>query len=73
MSDRTVHGISQTGGEIVRYDRAGKWYVEYPGEGRIPITVGDAALFATAERGTFFLGKPGGQQFDAKVRSLVDG
>jgi hypothetical protein len=71
--DRRIHGVSQTGGEIVRYERAGKWYVEYPEGNRLPCTVEDAALFATADRATFRLGVAGGQRFDALVRRLVDG
>lgn len=68
--DRTIHGISQSGGEIVRYDRAGKWYVEYPTH-RLPVTVEDAALFATADRAQWLPGRPGGRRFDASVRSLL--
>jgi hypothetical protein len=44
MSDRTVHA-SYPGLEIVRYDRAGKWYFE-PTQTSLPrqqVTVGQAA------------------------------
>jgi len=69
VSDRTIHGRSQSGGEIVRYERAGKWYIEYGNPPhRLPITVGDAALFATVKGAEAYLGRPGGSQFDAKVR-----
>lgn len=66
MSDRTIHGISQSGGEIVRYDRGGKWWLEYE-DSALPITVADAALFATVDGAEAFTGKPGGGAFDAKV------
>lgn len=68
QSDRTIHGMSQSGGAIVRYDRAGKWYVEYF-DHRLPITVNDAALFATRAGASAFLGKPGGKLFDARVKA----
>lgn len=67
QSDRRIHGYSQSGGEIVRYERAGKWYLEYR-DSRLPCTVEDAALFATAEGAQAFLGVAGGTRFDSLVR-----
>jgi hypothetical protein len=67
--DRTVHGLYD-GGEIVRYNRAGKWYLEGPLKRRMPLLVKDAAQLAAS--GTWYLGRSGGQAFDAKVRRLRD-
>ncbi len=67
LNDRRIHGLSQSGGEIVRYERAGKWYCEYR-DSRIAITVEDAALFACAEGATAYLGVAGGRRFDSLVR-----
>lgn len=71
MSDRRIHGISTDGGEIVRYERAGKWYIEYPTgmRPRRALTVRSAASLAALGRA--FLGKPGGMRFDAKVREFL--
>lgn len=77
-TDRRVHASypGQYGTiEVVRYDRAGKWYVEgiRPGE-RARITL-DAAV-ARADYASFcpggqvFLGLPGGGAFDAEYRRV---
>lgn len=67
--DRTVHGISADGYEIVRYDRAGKWYLEDGPTKRVrALRIADAAALAT--EGQAHLGKPGGQAFDKRVRDL---
>lgn len=65
MSDRTVHGLTDRGAEIVRYDRAGRWYVEWRGV-RSPIDVRQAARLA--RKGEAYLGRPGGGRFDKLVR-----
>lgn len=64
MPDRTVHGTTADGGQIVRYDRAGKWYVEYK-DGRPcrHVTVQRAADLAVEA----LTGVPGGRRFDALV------
>jgi hypothetical protein len=71
--DRMVHAKTHSGGEIVRYDRAGKWYLEQPGFPRLPVSVSEAAGVAVVNErhagGTIFLGKPGGRSFDARVRA----
>jgi hypothetical protein len=73
MADRTVHA-SYDGMEIVRYDRAGKWYLEptNPMLKRQAVTISQAvsqALWAEAHvMGRIFLGRSGGKVFDAKVR-----
>lgn len=69
LNDRQVHGISADGHQIVRYDRAGKWYLEGPTATRKQITLTEAAQLAA--HGTPHLDKPGGRTFDARVRALT--
>jgi hypothetical protein len=64
-NDRTVHGVSDQW-EIVRYDRAGKWYLEAADGRRVRVGVRHAARVAAD--GTFHPGLPGGQAFDRLVR-----
>jgi hypothetical protein len=77
MEDRRVHARLHRG-EIVRYDRAGKWFVEMPENWgrrglpaeRIPVTIEEAAERARAWRdagGFVFAGVPGGAAFDKRV------
>jgi hypothetical protein len=67
VADRTVHGRSRRGEEIVRYGRAGKWYIEGRTD-RLRVTVAQAAAAAAA--GEFYPGLPGGRTFDAEVRAV---
>jgi hypothetical protein len=72
VSDRRVHA-AYPGMEIVRYDRAGKWYLEPtdPSLKRQAVSIDDAvrsALWGLDHDGLIFFGKPGGAAFDAKVR-----
>lgn len=67
--DRTVHGHTADGHEIVRYDRAGKWYVETRFAPRRDVSLREAVRLAVA--GTPQLDKCGGQAFDAKVRKSL--
>lgn len=76
MSDRTVHA-HYPGMEIVRYDRAGKWYLE-PTEARLlsaqQVTLDGAvraALWGVENGGEVFMWKPGGGAFDARVKRLL--
>lgn len=74
MSDRTVHATYPFR-EIVRYDRAGKWYLEptHPGSKRLRMSVTQAAKLAVRRLdsgGQVFFNRPGGQVFDKKVRDL---
>lgn len=69
--DRTVHGVTGNGWEIVRYERAGKWYAEHPNDAPRWLTVTDAACNLAEEDAAWFEGKPGGQKLDAKVRKLL--
>lgn len=73
--DRTVHARIVTGtgvAEIVRYDRAGKWYVEPTWGKRTQLTMRDAALTAARwseqVNGSVFYDRPGGSAFDRIAR-----
>lgn len=68
MSDRSVHGKTVTGAEVVRYDRAGKWYVEPLAGNRQRLSVQEAVDLVTMEGAEWYPSRQGGQQFDAKVR-----
>lgn len=67
-ADRTVHatGTDRHGDryEIARYDRAGKWRIEFLGGYSRPITLAEAVEFADEA----LLGQPGGKTFDARYR-----
>ena len=71
--DRTVHCtiVPISGGRIeyVRYNRSGKWWREDGGK-RTPIKLADAVAAASEVRPAVIWheGRPGGMQFDAKVR-----
>jgi hypothetical protein len=69
-ADRTVHARTAVGDEIVRYDRAGKWFIEYAGSRR-QITLAEAVGIATWPGATVFTGLPGGGAFDRKVAGRV--
>jgi len=78
MSDRTVHGEGHDERgpfEAVRYDRSGKWYLEWDPrflvevDGKRPRTRRLVSVAEAAESvGRAFLGKPGGRRFDTLVR-----
>lgn len=72
--DRTVHAANALA-EVVRYDRAGKWYIE-PRDRSLPrqlVTVKQAAQYALwmeeHDSGTIHLGRAGGGSFDRAVRN----
>jgi len=72
--DRRVHcELGQL--QIVRYERAGKWYIEAGGAApRVPVTCAGAARYALAYKEknpetVIHLGVPGGAAFDRKIRS----
>lgn len=77
MTDRRVHAVIPFRA-IVRYERAGKWYLE-PTDSRGPkrrhITVTQAANLAARYLGRgdgrVFFNRPGGQTFDSKVRTAM--
>lgn len=67
VSDRTVHGLTANGqNEIVRYNRAGKWYVE-PRDGGKRTHVGVVEAARLAAEGMSYPNLPGGQTFDRVV------
>lgn len=75
MSDRRVHAAVMTT-EIVRYERAGKWYLESrtSNRTRVPVTLReavDAAVKFKRVGGTIHLGVPGGLAFDRLVRKAL--
>ena len=69
--DRRVHARLQDGSEVVRYDRAGKWWIE-GSHGRRRVSIADAALAAAHEAVEFHFDLPGGKLFDAAVRDFND-
>lgn len=73
-SDRRVHIRLSDGREIVRYDRAGKWYIEYPPRGdgaRYALRFADAVSWASMPDAEVFTGLSGGGAFDRAVKDLV--
>ena len=77
-SDRTVHAWNRAGVQVVRYDRSGKWYIEYPAESLIPaqrVTIAQAVERAMRcwyhEDGSVELFRPGGGRFDYLIQQAV--
>jgi hypothetical protein len=68
-NDRRVHIRTRDGREVVHYDRAGKWYIEYPDGRRFPIRLGDAVAWSQKRGAEVFTGLPGGIQFDKAIAS----
>lgn len=68
MDDRQVHAVTLDGRQIVRYDRASKWYVEtsWP-YSRRQIDLREAVRLARTPGATVVLGASGGRRFDAAV------
>lgn len=66
--DRRVHAVLPDGSEIVRYERAGKWWVEK--SVRRPVSLTEAVTLAVERDAVVYSGKPGGGTFDARVRKL---
>jgi hypothetical protein len=68
MADRHVHIRLPDGREVVRYNRAGKWYMERPGGCRHHLKLADAASWAHHPGAEVFTGLPGGNAFDRMVQ-----
>lgn len=72
MSDRNVHASSPEG-ELVRYEREGRWYFESPSAKRKRLrTVHEAvakALEIEGSGGVIRLNQPGGGRFDSMVKA----
>jgi hypothetical protein len=71
--DRVVHATTVDGTEIVRYDKAGKWYAE-PSEGkRRSISLSEAVDLAVSPGSTGTERRhTGGMQFHAKVMKRLN-
>lgn len=71
MNDRRVHARNHTF-ELVRYDRAGKWYAENPNfnvRTRLDIhRAAKTAKWLEQTGGQIFYGVPGGSTFDRLVK-----
>lgn len=71
--DRTVHARGTDGREVVRYGRAGKWWLEQPDGRRHPLQVPTAvseAYYIELDGGQVFTGLAGGRMFDIGLRHL---
>jgi hypothetical protein len=77
IPDRRVHAIMHDSSVIVRYDRAGKWFQEWPAYAMIPrrrLSLEKAARLALSpEAQSVYLCMPGGRMFDATVKQLMKG
>jgi len=69
QTDRRIHAQLADGTEVVRYERAGKWFHEGPGL-RTRLTLGQAAILATSQGALVRSGLPGGAMFDLRVRKV---
>ena len=74
-TNRIVFATDPTGWEIVRYDRAGKWFAERP-QRRKRMTVQEAAKTAAMWRrsrsGEITFGLPGGSRFYFLVKRELE-
>ncbi|MBC9927207.1 hypothetical protein [Leucobacter sp. cx-169] len=66
FNNRVVHARCGDG-EVVRYDRTGKYYLENELERR-RVTLAEAVEFAVQPGVVVLLGRYGGTRFDAEVR-----
>lgn len=66
--DRRVHAELPDGSEVVRYEKAGRWFHEGPGLRR-RLTLPEAADLARTPGTRVHTGLPGGGIFDLRVRS----
>lgn len=72
---RTVYAVLPDGSQIVRYDRAKRWYLETAGGARIRRfrRVSDAAQWAFVNGGTVWTLRPQGRYFDKYYLGMVNG
>lgn len=68
--DRSVCVRLPDGREVVRYDAAGKYYIEYPDKSRYWLKLNEAASWALEPGAEVFLGRAGGRAFDRAVARL---
>jgi hypothetical protein len=69
---RRVHARLTGVVEVVRYDRAGKWYVEPVAGRRWRVSMQEAAQHAARHGLVPNYGLPGGATFDGALRRLLD-
>jgi hypothetical protein len=76
--ERVVHATSPNGAELVRYDKAGKWYVESPLGSLIParhVSIREAALVAVTWEelgGTVPVQQYGGSRLHTEIRKIYE-
>lgn len=71
--DRRVHASHPDGTEVVRYDRAGRWAIEYPGHPRTPVTLHWAVREALRDGMEVRFNTVGGSAFDRAIRKAASG
>jgi hypothetical protein len=78
MEERIVHATSgdTPRGELVRYDKAGKWYIEWPGRNlpRQQVTINQAvetAIYWWYNGGSPHFDRDGGARFNTLLRKRV--
>ena len=69
--DRTVHARWLNGSELVRYERAAKWYLEHPHYARELVTAPEA-VEAMLGADVVYLDRPGGKQVSRHYRNRSD-
>jgi hypothetical protein len=75
LDDRRVHAILPEDGELVRYDRAGKWWVEYPAHAFKPrrrVSLSGAVRVALEPGARIRWNVPGGRAFYALAKREGD-
>lgn len=71
MDDRRVHASTDKV-EVVRYDRAGRWYIEWKdGSKRQRSSITEAVQMAVDLGATHHEGVPGGGAFDRKYHAAA--
>lgn len=72
VNDRTVHAVMSDGSQLVRYDKAGKWYQEWlgPHPRRLAMTLGEVVTEAV-EAVLVFYDQPGGGSFDKRLKAAL--
>lgn len=72
-NDRTVHAEGVDGTQVVRYDKAGKWWIEYQPHmlrSARPVSISEAlevALDCEKDGGVIHLRRSGGRAFDRLI------
>lgn len=65
--ERVVHAVSPAGTELVRYDRAGQWYVEEPTGESFHVQLDGAIAFVVALGTIWYPERPGGGRLRREV------